>query len=148
MSNFEKWATQPYPEDETMRIYQFITKILYQCAPMLYSKAKSSCFLNTVFQHFILTPSVMMGKTLPTPIIRAVTKSFSFLAELLVRMNFRQDYGLTEKLNQLIIKWTPLMRSSTVSGNTNPLIASYVRLLRKVMNILLKKIIIFYLKLM
>lgn len=113
-----------------MRIYQFFTKILFQCAPMLYSKAKSSCFLNTIFQYFILTPSVMMGKTVSPLVIRAVSKSFSYLIELLVRMNFRQDVGLMEKLNHLVVKWSPLLRSS--DNNVNLVVAAYIRLFRKI----------------
>lgn len=73
----------------------------------------------------------MMGKTVSPSIIRAVSKAFSYLAELLIRLNYRQDVGLMEKLNHLIIKWTPLMRSSNVGG-INTIIAAYVRLLRKV----------------
>lgn len=74
----------------------------------------------------------MMGKTVSPIVVQAVSKAFSYLAELLVRMNYRQDVGLMEKLNHLIVKWTPLLKSSGGAG-INLIISGYIRLLRKVM---------------
>lgn len=74
----------------------------------------------------------MMGKNVPPATIRGVSKAFSYLAELLIRLNYRQDMGLMEKLNHLINKWTPLMRMSSNPIGINSIIAAYVRLLRKI----------------
>lgn len=129
LANFDQWAMQPaLAADTTFRIYQFITNVLYKCGPMLYSRAKANCFLNTAFQNFILTPAVLMGKQIPSSTSQGVLKSFPFLLELLASMNYRQDAELADKMNGLVLKWTPHL----VKMNQAAVFAAYAKVFAKV----------------
>lgn len=129
LANFDQWATAEHSHEVTMRIYQFLTNLLFKTGPMLYSRAKSSCFLNTAFQNFILLPPVMMGKPISDSVSQGVLKSFAYLLELLTgTLNFKQDSRLIEKVDGLILKWTPVL----VELSAGTLKAGYLKVLRNV----------------
>lgn len=123
LTNFERWATQLHPEDVTLRIYFFITKILYTIGSM------AACFLHTTLNNFFLTSNVMTGKSVSAAVVRGGSKAFPYLVEILAKLDFKHDQSMTDKLNNLILNWTPLMRDG---NNLITITKAYVKISHRV----------------
>lgn len=106
LTSFVGWA---HHHLEANNLFRFTATLLKYCAPMIYNKMNHSCVFNQIFQHMILTPDVMVGKQPTIDFSKNMVLSFPNLCTTLAKMNYKQDSGLMDKFNNLIIKWTPLI---------------------------------------
>ena len=127
---FEKWAlpllqlqqqqhsrnpTAVTTDESVMRIYTFISITILHCSEIIYVRSKSSCFFNVAMSHFILPSSLMMGQNQPRSIIVSMYKVWPLLIEGISKLDFKTDLHVGKVLNDVIVKWAPLLKISTNS---------------------------------
>ncbi|XP_070501250.1 protein MMS22-like [Chironomus tepperi] len=132
LSTFEKWSLpylqqqqqtattqKPAPnvqvDESIMRIYSFIAITFLHCSELIYVRSKSSCFFNVAVAHFVLPSTLMVGQNLPRAIIVSMHRIWPLLIEGISRLNYKCDQHVTKVLNDVIVKWAPLMKISNNS---------------------------------
>lgn len=124
---FEKWALPLLQQqqqqvsrnqstssnDEVMRIFMFISLTILHCSELIYVRSKSQCFFNVAMSHFILPPALMMGQTQPKSIIISIYKVWPLLIDGIARLDYKNDPHIAKVLNDVIVKWAPLLKIST-----------------------------------
>lgn len=129
-STFQKWAlplleiqqqqtsrsqTAVTADESVMRIYNFISITISHCAELVYIRSKSMCFFNVAMTHFILPQSLLMGQTQPRSINVSMYRVWPLLIEGISRLDHLKDPHIAKVLNDVIIKWAPLLKISTNS---------------------------------
>ncbi|KAL7038811.1 hypothetical protein ACKWTF_009701 [Chironomus riparius] len=130
LSTFEKWSLpylqqqqstsqKPAPnvlvDESIMRIYSFIAITFLHCSELIYVRSKSQCFFNVSVAHFILPSTLMVGQNPPRAIIVSMHRIWPLLIEGISRLNYKCDQHVTKVLNDVIVKWAPLMKISNNS---------------------------------
>ncbi|CAG9806054.1 unnamed protein product [Chironomus riparius] len=130
LSTFEKWSLpylqqqqstsqKPAPnvlvDESIMRIYSFIAITFLHCSELIYVRSKSQCFFNVSVAHFILPSTIMVGQNPPRAIIVSMHRIWPLLIEGISRLNYKCDQHVTKVLNDVIVKWAPLMKISNNS---------------------------------
>ena len=129
-SNFEKWALPILQlqqqqqqsckksqialttDESVMRIYTFVSIAILHCSEIIYNRSKSNCFFNVAISHFILPPSLMMNQNQPRSIIVSMHKVWPLLIEGISKLDYKNDHHIGKVLNDLIVKWAPLLKIS------------------------------------
>lgn len=134
-STFEKWSVpylQQQPtlqtqnsqqrslmgvinDESIMRIYSFIAITFLHCSELIYVRSKSSCFFNVAVAHFILPSTLMCGQNPPRSIIISMHKIWPLLIEGISKLNYKCDQNVNKVLNDVVVKWAPLMKISNNS---------------------------------
>ncbi|CRK99444.1 CLUMA_CG012613, isoform B [Clunio marinus] len=103
-------------DEMIMRIYTFISFTVMHCSELIYIRSKPSCFFNIAISNFILPSSLMMGHIQqPRAIILAMHKIYPLLIEGISKLDYRNDPHIGKVLNDVIIKWAPLLKITTNS---------------------------------
>lgn len=129
LSFFEKWSLpylqqqqqqvvsqKPVSADESvMRIYSFIAITYLHCSELIYVRSKSSCFFNVANAHFILPSNLMVGQSPPRSVIVSMHRIWPLVLDGISRLNYKCDQHVAKVLNDIIVKWAPLMKISNNS---------------------------------
>lgn len=130
-STFEKWSLpylqqqqqsttqKPAPniliDESIMRIYSFIAIAFLHCSELIYVRSKSSCLFNVVVAHFLLPSTLMVGQNPPRAVIVSLHRIWPLIIEGISKLNYKCDQHVTKVLNDVIVKWAPLMKISNNS---------------------------------
>lgn len=130
-ANFEKWAlpllqlqqqqttnrtqTAIAIDESVMRIYTFISITFMHCSELIYIRSKSACFFNVAISHFILPPSLQMNQAQPRSIVVSIYKVWPLLIDGISKLDWKNDQHVAKVLNDVIVKWAPLLKISTNS---------------------------------
>ncbi|CAO1408985.1 unnamed protein product [Diamesa tonsa] len=101
-------------DEAVMRIYTFIAITFLHCSELIYVRSRSSCFFNVAISHFILPGSIMMGLSQPRSTVIAMFKVWHVLIEGITKLDYQNDQHVNKVFTDLIVKWTPLLKISSV----------------------------------
>lgn len=102
-------------DESVMRIYMFISITIMHCSELIYVRSKASCFFNIAISHFLLPSSLMMGQNQPRSIVVSIYKVWPLLIEGISKLDYKNDNHIAKVLNDIIVKWAPLLKISTNS---------------------------------
>lgn len=131
-ATFEKWAlpllqlqqqqmannrtqTAVTVDESVMRIFTFISLAIMHCSELIYVRSKSACFFNVAISHFILPPALMMGQSQPRSIVVSMYKVWPLLIDGISKLDYKNDPHVGKVLNDIVVKWAPLLKISTNS---------------------------------
>lgn len=132
-SSFEKWAlpilqvqqqqlqssnrnqAAVSTDESVMRIYTFISITILHCSGIIYNRSKSQCFFNVAVSHFILPSTLIMNQSQPRCVVVSMYKVWPLLIEGISRLDYKNDHHIAKVLNDLIVRWAPLLKISTNS---------------------------------
>jgi S-phase genomic integrity recombination mediator, C-terminal/S-phase genomic integrity recombination mediator, N-terminal len=102
-------------DESVMRIYMFISITIMHCSELIYVRSKPSCFFNVAISHFLLPSSLMMGQNQSRSIVVSIYKVWALLIEGISKLDYKNDNHIAKVLNDIIVKWAPLLKISTNS---------------------------------
>ncbi|CAO1416871.1 unnamed protein product [Diamesa serratosioi] len=108
-------VTATVSDEIVMRIYTFIAITFLHCSEVIYVRSRSSCFFNIAISHFILPGSIMMGLSQPRSTVKAMFKIWHVLIEGITKLDYKNDQHVNKVFTDLIVKWTPLLKISSVA---------------------------------
>ncbi|KAL5286260.1 MMS22L family protein [Megaselia abdita] len=114
LNNFDKWIMEKNEKPDVLqRFYSFLAIVIYNCAGIVYEKARTTCFFHVAVTRFILPPSIQLGKVSDSKLIQIIHKIWPVVVQGMALLNFKGDPYVFKTLNDLIQKWTPLFKFSS-----------------------------------
>lgn len=111
LTNVDAWVKiyikEPRGEALTVHIYTCVAVLVYNFAPFLYNKTKSSCLLSRIISTFLLPVETLMGRSPHNCVLHSVQKTWHLFFKGICSLNWNDDVFLERTLRDLVLCYVP-----------------------------------------